>query len=223
MTFRLLSLLAFAGTAVFAQTKPTYTFPVKALTAEEELKTIELPNGYSLELVLSDPLIKEPMAIAFDGDGKMYVVEMRTYMQDIDGTDELTPKSRISLHESTKGDGVFDKHSVYMDNILLPRMVLPLDDRVLVGITDTNDITLHRDANGDGVADEQSPWYVGGQRGGNMEHQPSGLVWGLDNWIYTTYNVYRLRWAGEKQPALKENTAPNGGQWGLAQDDDGKM
>ncbi len=222
MILRLLFLLALANSA-FAETNTTYTFPIQAKTPEEELKTIQLPDGYSLELVLSDPLIKEPMAIAFDGDGKMYVVEMRTYMQDIDGTDELTPKSRISLHESTKGDGVFDKHSVYMDNILLPRMVLPLDDRVLVGITNTNDITLHRDANGDGVADEQAPWYVGGPRGGNMEHQPSGLVWGLDNWIYTTYNGYRLRWAGEKQPALKENTAPNGGQWGLAQDDYGKM
>lgn len=222
MILRFALFLAFTS-ATFAETNPTYTFPIQAKTPEEELKTIQLPDGYSLELVLSDPLIKEPMAIAFDGDGKMYVVEMRTYMQDIDGTDELTPKSRISLHESTKGDGVFDKHSVYMDNLLLPRMVLPLDDRVLVGITDTNDITLHRDANGDGVADEKSPWYNGGPRGGNMEHQPSGLVWGLDNWIYTTYNGYRLRWAGEKQPALKENTAPNGGQWGLAQDDYGKM
>ncbi|MDZ4401327.1 discoidin domain-containing protein [Prosthecobacter sp.] len=222
MTLRLLSLIALTSVAAFAQTSPTYTFPIQAKTPEEELKTIQLPDGYSLELVLSDPLIKEAMAIAFDGDGKMYVVEMRTYMQDIDGTDELTPKSRISLHESTKGDGVFDKHSVYLDNILLPRMVLPLDDRVLVGITNTNDITLHRDANGDGVADEQTPWYVGGPRGGNMEHQPSGLVWGLDNWIYTTYNGYRLRWNGKEAP-LKENTAPNGGQWGLAQDDYGKM
>jgi putative membrane-bound dehydrogenase-like protein len=168
-------------------------------------------------------VIKEPTAIAFDGDGRMYIVEMRTYMQDIDGTDELTPRSRISRHESTKGDGVFDKHSVYMDNVLLPRMVLPLDDRVLVGITNTNDITMHRDTNGDGVADEKSVWYQGGERGGNMEHQPSGLVWGLDNWIYTTYNSYRLRWDGEGKPALKEATAGNGGQWGLAQDDYGKM
>lgn len=220
---RILLSVSLVACSAFAQTKPAYTFPIKPLSAEEELKTIQLPDGYSLELVLSEPTIKEPVAIAFDGDGKMFVVEMRTYMQDIDGTDELTPKSRISLHESTKGNGVFDKHSVYLDNILLPRMVLPLDDRALVGITDTNDITLHRDTNGDGTADEQAPWYVGGPRGGNMEHQPSGLVWGLDNWIYTTYNGYRLRWNGEKQPALKENTAPNGGQWGLAQDDYGKM
>lgn len=216
-------LTLFIAGSLAAQTKPTYTFPIQALSAEEELKTIQLPDGYSLELVLSEPTIKEPVAIAFDGNGRMFVVEMRTYMQDIDGTGELEPKSRISLHESTKGDGVFDRHSVYLDNVLLPRMVLPLDDRVLVGITNTNDITIHRDADGDGAADEKSVWYQGGERGGNMEHQPSGLVWGLDNWIYTTYNGYRLRWDGEGKPALKENTAPNGGQWGLAQDDYGKM
>ena len=87
MSLRLLSCLACACTAAFAETNPTYTFPIQAKTPEEELKTIQLPDGYSLELVLSDPLIKEPMAIAFYGDGKMYVVEMRTYMQDIDGTD----------------------------------------------------------------------------------------------------------------------------------------
>jgi mono/diheme cytochrome c family protein/glucose/arabinose dehydrogenase len=215
-------LLALGAAALHAQTAPV-SFPIAPLSPAEELETIELPEGYRLELVLSEPEIKEPVAIAFDGDGKLYVAEMRTYMQDIDGTDELTPKSRISLHQSSKRDGVFDRHSVFLDDLLLPRMILPMDDRVLVGITNTNDLTLHRDTDGDGVADEQAVWYTGGPRGGNMEHQPSGLVWGLDNWIYTTYNNYRLRWNGEGQPPLKETTAGNGGQWGLAQDDSGKM
>ncbi len=192
---------------------------VPILSPEEELKTIQLPEGYKLELVLSDPEIKEPNLCVFDGNGRMYVAEMRTYMQDIDGTDA---KSRVSRHESTKGDGVFDKHTVYLDNIMLPRMVLPLDDRVLVNVTNTNDITINRDSKHDGVADETSVWYTGGPRGGNLEHQPSGLVWGVDNWIYTTYNSYRIRWNGKDKP-LQEPTASNGGQWGLAQDDYGKM
>ena len=194
--------------------------PVPALSPADELKTIELPAGYRLELVLSEPEIKEPSAIAFDGNGRLYVVEMRTYMQDIDGTGEHAPISRISRHESTQRDGRFDRHTVFLDNLLLPRMVQPLDDRVLVGITDSNDITVHRDTNGDGIADEKLPFYEGGPRGGNMEHQPSGLLWAMDNWLYTTYNAYRLRWTGTN--ALKEPTAPNGGQWGLTQDDHGK-
>ena len=57
------------------------------------------------------------------------------------------PKSRVSRHESTKGDGKFDKHTVFADGLLIPRMVLPLQDSVLIGETDTNDIWLHRDTN----------------------------------------------------------------------------
>ena len=195
---------------------------VKALTAQEELKTIHLQDGYQLELVLDDEQIKEPVLCVFDGNGRMYVAEMRTYMQDIDGTGQFEPTSRISRHESSKGDGVFDKHSVYLDGLVLPRMVLPLDDRVLVNVTNTSDITIHRDANGDGKSDSSAIWFDGGKRGGNLEHQPSGLVWGLDNGIYTTYNNYRLRWNGTGNP-IKETTAIGGGQWGLAQDNYGKM
>ena len=196
---------------------------VPYLSPEEFLKTVELPEGYSLELVLSEPQIKEPVAIAFDPNGAMYVAEMRTYMQDIDGTDEITPRSVVSKHVSSKGDGNFDMHTVYLDNVLLPRMIQPLDDRILLGITNTLDLTIHRDANNDGKADESKLWFKGGPRGGNMEHQPSGLVWGLDNWIYTTYNSFRLRWNGEHGTPLQEPTPGNGGQWGLAQDNYGKM
>jgi putative membrane-bound dehydrogenase-like protein len=218
-----LALTLAATVCSHAQEAPAPVKQVPMLSPQEELKTIQLPEGYKLELVLSEPEIKEPNLCVFDGNGRMYVAEMRTYMQDIDGNNELVPQNRISRHESTKGDGVFDKHSVYLDKIMLPRMILPLDDRVLVNVTNTNDITINRDSKRDGVANEISTWYSGGPRGGNLEHQPSGLVWGLDNWLYTTYNSYRLRWNGAGKPASQEPTASNGGQWGLAQDDYGKM
>src|SRR5690606_34988350 len=105
--------------------------------------------------------------------------------------------------------------------LLLPRMILPLDDRVLIQETNTLDIYSYRDKDGDGVSDEKVLFYEGGVRGGNMEHQPSGLIWSMDNWIYTTYNAFRLRYNPDG-PAIKEATAPNGGQWGLCQDDYGK-
>lgn len=196
---------------------------VVAASPAEFLKTVKLPDGYSLELVLSEPQIKEPVTISFDPNGAMYVAEMRTYMQNIDGADGLTPGSVVSKHVSTKGDGNFDQHSIYLKDVMLPRMILPLDDRILLGITNTSDLTIYSDKNRDGVADDSALWFKGGPRGGNMEHQPSGLVWGLDNWIYTTYNSYRLRWNGESGPALQEPTFPNSGQWGLAQDNYGKM
>jgi mono/diheme cytochrome c family protein len=191
------------------------------LSIEDAQKSIELQDGYSLELVLSDPNIQEPVAMAWDGNGRLYVVEMRTYMQDADAKGEQEPRSRISRHEDTNGDGVYDKHTVFIDDILLPRMVLPLDDRVMVGITNTLDLWNYRDTDNDGVADERVKIYEGGERGGNMEHQPSGLVWNLDNWIYLTYENKRYRFTDGK---LEVQSIPRGGgQWGIGQDDAGRL
>ena len=196
--------------------------PVQAKSPQEEAKTFQLPPGYHLELVMSEPDIKEPVMAVFDGDGRMFVAEFRSYMQEIDGKDELTKTSRISLHWSSKGDGVYDKHTVFIDNLVLPRMLVALDKgRVIVGETDTNDLFTYTDTDGDGVADKKEPFYVGGPRGGNLEHQPNGLLWGIDNTLYSTYNNYRLRWT--PAGAVKEPAAANNGQWGLCQDDHGKM
>ena len=191
------------------------------LSIEDSHKSIELPDGYSMELVLSEPQVEEPVAMAWDGNGVLYVVEMRTYMQTADATGEQEPLSRISRHEDTNGDGTYDKSTVFIDKILLPRMVLPLDDRVMVGITNTLDLWNYSDSDGDGVADQKTKIFAGGGRGGNMEHQPSGLIWGLDNWIYITYQNVRYRYT--KGVFKTERLPRGGGQWGLTQDDDGRL
>jgi mono/diheme cytochrome c family protein/glucose/arabinose dehydrogenase len=190
------------------------------LSIEEAQKSIELQDGYALDLVLSNPDIHEPVAMAWDGNGALYVVEMRTYMQDAEASGEQTPKSRISRHEDTTGDGIYDKHSIFIDNLLLPRAVLPLDDRIMVHITNTLDLWTYRDTNNDGVADEKIKVHEGGRRGGNMEHQPSGLIWNLDNWIYLTYENKRYRFTDGKLEV--EQIPRGGGQWGIGMDDAGR-
>jgi putative heme-binding domain-containing protein len=197
--------------------------PVKPLSPQEEAKHFLLPPGYRMELALSEPAIQEPVAIVFDGNGRMYVAEMRTYMQNIDGEGEREPVSRVSRHEDTDGDGVYDHHDVFIDNLVLPRFVLPWDgDSVLSMETDADDVFKYTDTDGDGKADKKELFCKGVGRRGNLEHQQSGMVWGMDNWIYTTYNAFRLRWTpGNK--VLREQTGANGGQWGLSMTDDGQM
>src|SRR5690606_16400661 len=129
------------------------------LSPAASLATMELPPGYRLEPVLTEPNIIEPVMVAFDGNGRMYVAEMRTYMQDADATGEQEPVSRVSRHEDTDGDGIYDVHTVFADGLLLPRILLPLDDRVIIGETNTNDLYVYRDSDGDGVADEKSLWF----------------------------------------------------------------
>lgn len=221
--FLLLLLLFFLRFAVLAadDSSASSNSPViPYLTAAEEAKTFELKPGYHLQLVVGDPVIKEPVLAVFDGNGRMYVAEMRSYMQNIDGTGQFTPTGRISMHWSSKGDGVYDRHTVFADNLILPRMILPLDDSVLVNETGSDTIWRFRDTNGDGVADVKEVFRAGGPRGENLEHQPSGLIWGLDNWLYMAVNNYRLRQRGTN--IVSEPTGDNRGQWGLTQDDFGR-
>lgn len=222
-SFLPLSIIAFA-TALSAIAEETNDFPAQPpipyLTAAEEAKTFVLPKGYRMELVVGDPIIKEPVVTVFDGDGRMFVAEMRSYMQDIDGKNEHTNTGCVSLHWSTKRDGVYDKHTVFADNLLLPRMILPVKDGLLINETDSNDLWLYTDTNNDGVSDKKKLIYEGGKRGGNLEHQQSGLIWNLDNWLYMTVNDYRLRLQGTN--VLKETTPASGGQWGMSHDDYGK-
>jgi mono/diheme cytochrome c family protein/glucose/arabinose dehydrogenase len=197
--------------------------PVVRLSPEQEQALFLLHDGYHIEPVLADPLIQDPVSVSFDGNGRMYVIEMRSYMQDISGTNARAPISIISRHEDTDGDGVYDQHTVFADKLVLPRIAFPLDDGVLLVLeTDNRDLYKYTDTNGDGVADKRELFYSGAGRVTNMEWQPSGLTWALDNWIYTTYNPYRLRIApGGK--LLREETEPNGGQWGASQDNYGKL
>ena len=197
---------------------------VKPKTPQEEAQTFILPPGYRMELVVAEPDVISPAVIRFDGNGRMYVAEFITYMRDADGNRQHLPESRITRFESTKNDGVFDKRTVFVDKLVLPRTIVPLDgNSILTNETASDDVVKYTDTNNDGVADKREHFYsgVGLGRDGNLEHEQAGFVWGLDNWIYTTYNAFRFRWT--PSGILKEPTGSNGGQWGVTMDDDGKM
>ncbi len=198
--------------------------PVPPRSPADEQRAFVLPPGYRMELVLSEPDIVTPAVVEFDGNGRMYVAEFVSYMLDADGNGAHDPISRITRFESTRGDGHYDKRTVFADHLVLPRMILPLEDGViLTNETDSDDVIKLSDTDGDGVADKREVVYsgVGTGRDGNLEHEQNGFVWGLDNWIYSTYNAFRFRWT--PRGFVREPTGPNGAQWGVAQDDDGKM
>jgi mono/diheme cytochrome c family protein/glucose/arabinose dehydrogenase len=196
--------------------------PVEPLTPEEQAKRFWLPQGFRIEPVLTDPHVQEPAQIAFDGNGRMFVVELRGYMQDADATGELDPVGRISVHEDVDGDGVYEKHGVFVDNMIFPRFAMPFGpNAILAKESNADEVWKYTDTNDDGVADRKELFATGMGRVMNVEHQESGLTWGLDNWLYSTINPVRLRWT--PNGVLREPTGSNGGQWGVTQDNYGKM
>jgi len=196
---------------------------LKSQGPEESLSSLYLPKGYHAELVASEPMINEPVSIAWDGNGKMYVAQMMTYMQDADATNENMPWSRISLLEDTDGDGEMDKSRVFIDSMVLPRIMLPLDDRVIVGETFQRNLYSYRDTNNDGVADEKILLLEDTVRDNrNLEHQDASMLWSIDNWLYVTNKAFRYRFTNNKliRDTLPE---PGVGQWGLTQDETGRI
>ncbi|HZG25432.1 MAG TPA: cytochrome C, partial [Chitinophagaceae bacterium] len=185
------------------------------MSPEESMKTMHLPAGYHLELVASEPMIKEPVAITWDGNGKLYVAEMVTYMQDADATGEQEPRSRITLLQDTNSDGRMDKSTVFIDSLLLPRMLQSVHDEILVNESNTINIISYKDTDGDGKADQKKTVYRNDNyvvNDKNMEHQRSGLDWNLDNWMYVTYDPVRFRYT---DGTMKVDTLASGssGQW----------
>jgi mono/diheme cytochrome c family protein len=197
---------------------PDTQFP--ALKPADAIKTIEVPKGYRLECIASEPMVEEPASFAFDGNGAMYVCEWRTYMQDEEATKQLAPVSRVVKLVDTDGDGVMDRRTVFIDNVILPRTVLPMKDRVLVNFTQSNSVWAYFDDNKDGVADRRELAFESSSNGGNIEHQNSGLLWNLDNTICS--NDFRFQYRDGKLIPGK-HAVGRISQWGLARDDDGRL
>ena len=194
-----------------------------AQSPEAAMKSFRLPKGYRLELVASEPMITEPVAIAWDGNGRMYVAQMDTYMQTIDAKGQYEPESKIMLLEDTDDDGRMDKSSVFIDSLTAPRMILTVGHELFVNETNSYSIFAYQDTNGDGRADKTRTVYHNPKRAyGNIEHQRSGLDWNLDNWIYVTTDPVRFKY---QQGKLIVDTLTSGsnGQWGLTHDDYGRL
>lgn len=146
---------------------------------EEALKTFKLPKGFKIQLVASEPLVKDPTEIAFDEKGQMYVAQMEDY------PGENEPTGKIMLLVDEDGDGFYEKGTVFADNLPYVNGVMPWKGGVLV--TSAPDIYFLKDTTGDGVADIREV-VLTGFAFTNPQLRMSSLRYGLDNWVYGAYS-----------------------------------
>ncbi|MEM1444360.1 MAG: dehydrogenase, partial [Verrucomicrobiota bacterium] len=185
---------------------------------EEQWETFVLAEpGYRIELVASEPMIQDPVAMTFDGQGRLWVVEMRSYMRDVDGSSSKDPIGRISVLQDLDGDGLMDKGTVFLDDLVLPRSIAVFPDGVLVA--ENKPLWFVKDTDGDLVADEKTLVDEDYARD-NIEHSANGLLYALDNWIYNAKEGHRYRRNGDEW--IRESTEKRG-QWGISQDDYGRL
>lgn len=145
-----LAALALLGTApALAQSRTA------ALSPSDSLEQIELEAGYRLELLASEPMVVDPVEVAFDSSGRLWVVEMRDYPYRV----AEQPQGTIRILSDRDGDGRFDHAHVFADNLEMPTGLAFWKDGVLVTLA--GKLLFLRDTDGDLTADETQVWLDG--------------------------------------------------------------
>jgi putative membrane-bound dehydrogenase-like protein len=231
-------LCAAAAQPAFAQTKarqPLAASVAKPLEPVEALKSFELHPDFRIELVASEPLVQDPVAMAFDENGVLFVVEYPEFNH-YRIPREAQRTGRVRRLQDTNGDGRFDKATVFVE---VPFATAVICYKSGVFVAAPPDILYCRDDDGDGIADEKRVVLTGFGRdfaGGGLLNS---FRWGIDNRIHmaTGFAGGRVRRPEQLDAeavdirgrgvildpqTLEFELTSGGGQHGLAMDDQGR-
>ncbi|MDA1164497.1 MAG: sulfatase-like hydrolase/transferase [Planctomycetota bacterium] len=148
----------------------------------DSLACLQIEPGLEIQLVASEPLVRDPVAITFDQRGRMFVVEYGDYP--IGPEDGGDPLSRVVYLEDTDGDGHVDKRHVFADKLTFAHSLMPFQGGLIVGAQ--TQILFLKDTDGDNIADVRKVLFDGFTPA-HPQMQIGNPRWGIDNWIYLNY------------------------------------
>lgn len=150
-----------------------------AKTPAAAIQSMHPRPGYVVELMAAEPLVMDPVAMAWGADGRLWVAEMADYPNGLDGKGQ--PGGRIRFLQDSDGNGSYDQSTLFLDGVNFPNGVFPWKQGVLVSAAP--DVFYAEDTDGDGKADRSEVLYSGFVEG-NQQHRVNGFEWGLDGWLY---------------------------------------
>jgi mono/diheme cytochrome c family protein/glucose/arabinose dehydrogenase len=201
-----------------SESKQAVEGPSPEKSPSEELATFQLAAGLQIQLVACEPMVQDPVVIQFDPAGRLWVVEMRGFMPDIDGKGENERVGRISILEDTDLDGTMDTSWVYIDSLIMPRALALVPGGAL--IAENLSLWLTEDVDGDLKADTKTLLDSAYAGNASPEHSGNGLWRNVDNWYYNAKS--RLRYKLAEGKWIRDSTEFRG-QWGISHDDKGRL
>ncbi len=168
------------------------------LAPDEALKHFRVAPGLRVELVAAEPDLESPVAMAFDEDGRLFVVEMRDYPNG--PAKGQPPQGRIRLLEAD-ATGRYRHKSFFADNLLFANGLLPWKGGLVV--TAAPHIVYLKDTKGTGVADHREVLFEG-FAAQNPQLRVSHPILGLDGWIYVANGLRggMVKRAGKDEPPV---------------------
>ncbi len=181
---------------------PDRKSPASPLGAVASLSEFRLHPDFRIELAAAEPQVIDPVALRFDENGRMWVVEMGDYPNGPAAGGR--PLSRVRWLEDTDGDGRYETSRVFADGLLFATGVQPWADGILVTVA--GELLYLADTDGDGVADVRQTWYAGFKQE-NPQLRANHPTFALDNRIYVANGLRggvvaakRAEWAGKSKP-----------------------
>ncbi|WP_292706020.1 PVC-type heme-binding CxxCH protein, partial [Microbacterium sp. SCN 71-17] len=164
-------------------------FPrAKPLEPAEAAKSFRIQGGFQLDPIAVEPLVMDPVAAAYDEDGRLFVVEMSDYphveaKNDKPFAENLgdPPVGRVRLLIDVDRDGRFDESHIFADKLSWPTGIACWKGGVFIAATP--DIWYFKDNDGDHRADERARVFTGFRKF-NVQAVMNNLAWGLDHQIY---------------------------------------
>jgi putative membrane-bound dehydrogenase-like protein len=150
------------------------------LTPEQAAEAFQIEPGFRVEVVAAEPQITDPVDIAFDENGNLWVAEMLDYP--FNPAEGEKPRSRIRFLQDEDGDGCYETATVFADNLMHVSTVQPWKGGVLSAAAP--DIFFFKDTDGDHKADIKEVWFTGFETKVSPEARVNSLRYGIDNWIY---------------------------------------
>jgi len=186
-----------------AAVKPSVQTIGGPLSATEAIRHLRLPPGLRIELVAAEPDVLDPVAIAFDENGRLFVAEMLDYPNEPAAGKPL--RSSIRLLQDKDGDGRYETAQFFAAGLPFCNGVLPWRGGVIA--TMAGEVAWLPDDDGDGKADRRESWFTGFKTE-NSQLRANHPTLGLDNHVYVANGLRGGSVVAVHEPWRKADAEP---------------
>ncbi|WDQ15289.1 PVC-type heme-binding CxxCH protein [Rhodopirellula sp. P2] len=178
------------------------------LSPTESALHMNLPDGFEVDVIASEPELVQPIAMCFDDRGRIWMIEGNTYPTK---APEGEGKDRILILEDSDGDGSFETHRVFAEGLNLASGIEVGFGGVWIGAAP--ELLFYPDADRDDVPDAEPTVLLDGWGYQDTHETLNSFTWGMDGWLYGCHGVFTHSNVGKPGTAKADRTPLNAGVW----------